>query len=417
MRSHFLTRGRVLAASLVLALVCAREVRADEPGDAGASDSIPGSPRPPGMGMSPEAPPVPPAPGGRAPSFGAPVNDGDWSFRISGRISGAEGAGIGRAPVPAPAGYEGTPIHIPALVQGRLPFWAGAGGGLFFNYGNSVITAVAAFYANISPSQYQGYYNPATGPTFGQAYITVTPEPLGPWRLSWKVGAFVDVYAGPGQWGWGIFGPLLAVRGYGETLSADYDLSPDWRLSFVHGVLANPGTPENFVRGDYDTWSETGVSDFVNHAHAGFTYKNLYTLKLHYASAFAADERKYLQTFLTTAPADGRFDVFLAEARMIEEPYGHGQLGVTAGLWNFDRAASVADGIWWGIDYTQGAKDMINKFIGPQSNGNGKVFAVSWEYDTSVARILWYPRGFDGRAPDLSVRVAATNVFTLASDD
>ena len=102
---------------------------------------------------------------------------------------------------------------------------------------------------------------------------------------------------------------------------------------------------------------------------------------------------------------------------MIEEPYGHGQFGVTAGLWNFDHAASVADGIWWGIDYTQGAKDMVNKFIGPQSNGNGKVFAVSWEYDTSVARILWYPRGFDGRAPDLSVRVAATNVFTLASDD
>jgi len=417
MRLHFLARGRVLAASFVVALVGAREVRADEPGDVGAADSIPGSPRPPGMGMSPEAPPAPPAPGGRAPSFGAPVNEGDWSFRISGRISGAEGIGVGRAPMPAPAGYEGTPLHIPALVQGRLPFWAGAGGGLFFNYGNSVITAVAAFYANISPSQYQGYYSPSTGPSFGQAYITITPEPLGPWRLSWKVGAFVDVYAGPGQWGWGIFGPFLAVRGYGETLSADYDLSPDWRLSFVHGVLANPGTPENFVRGDYDTWSETGVSDFVNHAHAGFTYKNLYTLKLHYASAFAADERKYLQTFLTTAPADGRFDAFLAEARMIEEPYGHGQFGVTAGLWNFDHAASVADGIWWGIDYTQGAKDMVNKFIGPQSNGNGKVFAVSWEYDTSVARILWYPRGFDGRAPDLSVRVAATNVFTLASDD
>ena len=236
------------------------------------------------------------------------MNDGDWSFRISGRISGAEGVGIGRAPANPPAGYEGTPLHIPALVQGRLPFWAGAGGGLFLQYGNSVVTAFAAFYANISPSQYQGYYNPAIGPSFGQAYITITPEPLGGWRLSWKVGAFVDVYAGPGQWGWGIFGPLLGLRGYGETISGEYDLAPDWRLSFNHGVLANPGVPENFVRGDYDTWSETGVSDVVHHAHAGFTYKNLYSLKLHYASAYGTDERKYLQTFLTTAPHDGRFD-------------------------------------------------------------------------------------------------------------
>jgi hypothetical protein len=386
------------------------------------------------MGMSPEAPAVPPAPGGRAPSFGAPTNDGDWSLRIGGRISGAQGFGIGRPPADPPAGYHGTPLHIPPVVQGRLPFFAGAGGSLFLQYGNSVITAYAAYYANISPPQFEGYTNPGLGPTFGQAYMLINPEPLGALRLSFKVGAFVDVYGGPGPYGWGIFGPFLSVRGYGETTNADYDVSPEWRLSFSHGVLSNPGVAANYVRGDYDNWLQTGVSDWLTHAHAGFTYRNLYTLRLHYASDFGADERPcpvattatptatnpsgcpYL-TALNGRPADGRFDVLLAEARLTEDPWGHGQLGVTTGLYNFDHASSVGDGIWWGIDYTQGAQDMISKFIGPNSNGNGKVYMVTWEYDTSVARILWYPRGFDGRAPDLSVRVAATNYWVIATDD
>lgn len=382
------------------------------------------------MSLAPDAPPVPPAPGGRAPSFGAPASDGEWSFRISGRISGSEAIGIGRRPADAPADYSGSPIHVPAVVQGRLPFWSGAGAGLFLQYGNSVITAYTNFYANISPPQYQGYYNPGIGPSIGQGYVTITPEPLGPLRLGFKVGAFVDVYAGPGQWGWGIFGPFLGLRGYGETTSGDYDLTPDWRLSFNHGVLANPGVPANYVRGDYDTWTETGVSDWVHHAHVGFTYKNLYSLKLHYASVYATDERNCpvytgatqancpLLTSVDTRPGDGRFDAFLVETRLIEDPWGHGQFGVTGGLYNFDHAVSVSDGIWWGIDYTQGGQDMIRKFIGgTAANGTGKVVFVSWEYDTSIARILWYPRGFDGRAPDLSVRVAATNTWTVASAD
>jgi hypothetical protein len=423
-------QARNVARLLLLAVLAVSGVARAEDAPAPAPDAIPGSPRPPGLGMSPEAPPVPPAAGGRAPSFGAPTNDGDWSFRIGGRISGSEGFGFGRRPEHPPAGYSGIPLHIPALVQGRLPFWAGAGGSLFLQYGNSVITAYVGFYANISPVQYQGYYNPATGPNFGYGYLQITPDPIGPLHLSWRVGAFIDNYAGPGQWGWGIFGPFLGIRGYGETTSADYDLTPDWRLSFTHGVMASPGVPANFVRGDYNNWVQTGVSDWVHHAHAGFTYQNLYSLRLHYASAFGADERSCriytppnansncpILTFLSTQPHDGRFDVLLAEARLIEDPWGHGQFGVTTGLYNFDHAVSVGDGIWWGIDYTQGAVDMVSKFIGPGSNGNGKVYVVSWEYDTSVARILWYPRSFDGRAPDLGIRVAGSNYWTLASDD
>lgn len=422
---------RHLAAAVLLSLATgSRSAAADDatpkPADKPAEtpDPIPGSPRPIGLGMSPEAPPVPPAPGGRAPSFGAPTTDGQWSLRIGGRIAGFEALGIGRTPnacgstgcTPTPlTGYKGTALHVPPLVQGRMPFFPGAGATLTVQAGNPIITAYALFYARISGSDYNGYYNPQLGPSFGQAYLLINPEPLGAWHFNWRVGAFVDVYGGPGQWGWGIFGPMLAVRGLGETTNADIDLTPDLHLSLTHGVMAVPGVPENFVRGDYDGWIETGVSDYLQHAHAGFVYKNQYTLKLHYASVQSADERKYLQTFLNGPPHDGRFDTFLAEARWLDDPWG--QVGLTAGLWNFDRAASVGDGIWWGLDWTQGAREMINKFLGPNSGGSGKVGAISAEFDTSLARILWYPRGFDGNGPDVRIAVAGVVDHTLSTAD
>jgi hypothetical protein len=296
-----------------------------------------------------------------------------------------------------------------------MPFFPGAGATFSVQYGNPIVTANVLYYARISGQDYNGYYNPQLGPDFGQAYLVITPVPTGPVRLSWRVGGFVDVYAGPGQFGWGIFGPMLAVRGLGETMSADIDLSPDLRLSLRHGIMGVPGVPENFVRGTYEGWIETGVSEWLQHAHAGLTYKNQYSLTLHYASVHSTDERKYLQTFLNTPPHDGRWDAYLAEGRWLGDPWG--QFGVTAAFWNFVNAASVGDGIWWGLDWTQGAREMINKFLGANSGGSGQLSAVSAEYDLSLARVLWSPQNFDGRAPDVRVAVAGVIDRTLSTSD
>jgi hypothetical protein len=418
----------VAAAAATALVVIARTARTDD-ADAGSSaptpaDSLPGSPRPMGLGMSPEAPPVPPAPGGRAPSFGAPASDGEWSLRLAGRFSAFESIGLGRTPVgcgsadctPKPLdGYTGTALHVPPLVQGRLPFYPGAGATFSVQYGNPIVTANVLYYARISGADYNGYYNPQLGPDFGQAYLVITPEPTGPVRLSWRVGGFVEVYAGPGQWGWGIFGPMLAVRGFGETTTADIDLSPDLRLTLKHGIMGVPGVPENFVRGTYEGWIETGVSEWLQHAHAGLTYKNQTSLTLHYASVHSTDERKYLLTFLNTPPHDGRWDAYLAEGRWIADPWG--QIGVTAAFWNFVNAASVGDGIWWGLDWTQGAREMINKYLGGNSGGSGQLSAVGAEYDVSLARVLWSPQNFDGRSPDVRIAVAGIIDHTLSTAD
>jgi hypothetical protein len=396
-----------------------------------AKDFIPGSAIAPGPGMSPQAPPVPPAPGGRAPSFGAPTDKGAAQFKIGGRLFGYEAIGIGSKPSNPPAGYSGTALHAPMLSNGKIPFWGGSGATLNLEYGTPSLKAYATYYFRLPQKEYEGYVSPQQGPAFGVAYLMFTPDPIGKLRLQVKAGQLIEVYGGPGQWGWGIFGPMLALRGYGETLNGDWDLTRDVRVSFTHGLLVNPGVPENYVRGDYNAWIEPGTSTWIHHAHLGLAYKE-YTFKLHYAADYGTDERTYLSDFLGIPPyalspppsagnptpphlQDGRMETYLAEMHWQKAPWG--QIGVTGGLYNFVHAAPVSNGVWWAVDWTQGSREMIGKYLGPASHGNGKLAVLGAEWNFSVSSILWHPRSFTGRAPDIRVAIAGMLTRTLASDD
>ncbi|GEM_PF-1119130 len=383
------------------------------------TDALPGSHRPPGLGLSPEAPPTPPAPGGRAPSFGAPTPPSEWAFAITGRISAWESVGLAERPDPAPAGYGGTTLHVPALVTGKQPFWAGAGLALNFAYGNPRVGANVSLWTSLNGIERRGYHDPSVGPDIAVAYLAYTPEPLGALQLRAKVGAFRENFGGPGQWGWGIFGPLLGIKGYGESLSATHPLSRKTQLELAQGVSFVPSFPEEFVRGAATGWAENARSTFVHHEHAGISFQNQYVFKLHFASALGTDERTYLADDEATSevelPRDGHLNVLIAEARAAADPYG--QLGLSAGYWDFDDAYAVHDGIWWGIDWTAGGRELTNKFLGADSGGNGKLGAISAEYGLSVARILWHPGTFDGRSPDIRIKVAGILHGTFDSDD
>jgi hypothetical protein len=403
-----------LAATIPL-LLAPIATRAEEETPGPAADSLPGSAILTGPGLSPQAPPVPPAPGGRAPSFGAPSEKSAATFRIGGRFFGYETVGIGETPSNPPPGYSGTALHAPALSTGKVPFWGGAGATLNLEYGTPSLKAYVTYYFRTNRGEQQGYYTPQQGPGFGVAYLLMTPDAIGTLKLQIKAGSFIEVYGAPHQWGWGIFGPLLGLKGYGETTTAEWELTRDVRVSLVHGLLVNPGVPEDFARGDYNSWIETGTSTWSHHAHVGLSYNNQYFLKLHYASVYGADERKYLKTLLKTAPHDGRMDTLLLEARWQKVPWGH--VGVTGGLYNFDYATSVGNTIWWAVDWTQGSREMINKYLGPNSNGNGKVAVLSAEYNFSVSSLLWSPRTFTGNGPDIRVSIAGMLTRTLSSED
>jgi hypothetical protein len=420
--------------------------------------ALPGSPRPIGPGLSPEAPHSAPAAGGRAPSFGAPTKKDTWAFQIGGSIYAWEAVGIGTRPdTPAPNQLSSPIFHVPALIEGRQPFGTSTGGSLFMQYGNAVVSATVNAVFNATGKERQGFYNANSGPAMSSAYLTVNPQ-LGQLQLQLRLGAFTENFAGPGQWGWGLFGPMLATRGYGFAAIGQYPLNDELLSTFEVALQGVPGVPENFVRGEYTGWLETGISSLVTHAHAGLVYQNQYTVRLHYAHAWGFDDRQYL----VEEPSDGSIDVLLLETRYMASPFG--QLGVTFGFWNFNDANHVHDGIWWGLDWTKGGTDMMRDYVGlgglptglcnvtdPANapilseqfpplvvvpgepfpctgspnletpvlipNGDGKLFAVSAEYDTSLAQHLWHPRPFNGTAPDIRLALAATAHWTLESGD
>lgn len=417
-----------------------------------SADALPGSPRPPGPGLSPQAPPTPPAPGGRAPSFGAPTDPDVWSFRFGGKISGYQSVGIGERALPTLEGQSDTPLHTPPRTDGKRPFDSAAALTLNLSYGNAVVGAFVNYTVNSTGKEREGQYQATKGAAANSAYIMITPQALGNFRLQAKVGAVSDSYAGTGQWGWGILGPLVAVRGYGETLTGEYDVSSDLRLFFSHGVLAVPGVPEFFVRGNHVGWNETAVSTVAQHAHVGLSYKGKYNLKLHAVNAAGTDERTSLappdptelaqrfdgtqlppnvcdfgtptQELGTEAetgqilyrcprPRDGRIDVFALETHTFLDQWGH--VGVAGAYYNMITAGSVHDGIWWGLDWTQGAREMTDKYLGKNSGGTGQILAISAQYDFSLASVLWHPEPFDGRGADLRVGIAGLYHWTVDS--
>ncbi|MGC4087746.1 MAG: hypothetical protein QM756_07585 [Polyangiaceae bacterium] len=398
-----------LGALLAACLLASANAHAEPP----AVDSMPGSPSAPGVGLSPEAPPTPPAPGGRAPAFGTAADPDAWAFRISGRISGYGQVGIGHTGAGVP---EGTTLHTPPLVVGKSPFWTGPGGTLNFQYGSQTVTTFVSFEAAMTAQEWQSYHASVRGPRIRTAYIAVNPAPFGDLRLRFQFGAFPANYGAPGPWGWGIFGPVLAVHGYGGTAVANYDLSPRTRLYFEYGAAAVPEVDQDYPRGTFTDWPEAGLSTIVHHVHAGISLENKYFAKLHLARAAGRDMRTRVDGDAAAIPrSDGRLDVAALELKWVGDPYG--QLGVTPVFWNFNRATSVHDGIWWGMDWTAGGREMTNKFLGPQSYGTGKIFAVSAQYDFSLKRILMHPQAFDGNGPDLRVALAFLPYWTLSSND
>src|SRR5690606_23822138 len=171
---------------------------------------------------------------------------------------------------------------------------------LNFQYGNQTIQAFVSYEAWLNKPEYQGYYRSEDGARFRKAFVTLTPEPLGSTRVAFQVGAFPAHYGAPCQWGWGTFGPVFAIHGYGGLGTLDYDMTPDTVLSLEYGVSAVGAVDEGFVRGTFTQWPENGLSSIVNHAHAGLSYQNKYFGKLHLAHTQGSNFRNYLDDDLDT---------------------------------------------------------------------------------------------------------------------
>jgi len=178
-----------------------------------------------------------------------------------------------------------------------------------------------------------------------------------------------------------------------------------------------PQVAENYPRGDYLPWINNAMSSFVQHAHATVNYKGRYSWRLHAAQINGTNEETFLVGGALNIPRDGRIRALVLETHTQLDPYG--SFGLSGALYDFKHAFAVNDGLWWGVDWTQGGRELTNKLLGTGTSGQGgtgTVAALSAEWDFSMARIMWHPRSFDGRSPDVRGRVAGIRYFTLDTD-
>src|SRR5882672_3827910 len=197
------------------------------------------------LGLSPYSPQGTPAlPGGVTPAFGAPVVAEDWKFDFHGYMQAPLRAGIGTRDAPTSDQHH-IQLHTPPLVPGEYGFFDYTGTvpqpwvQLNFTYGNRRVTAtaiVAAWRASEDMIAV-GNFEPASQVGINNAFITYTPDDIGPLRLRLKLGVYPDRYGAMAEYDEGRYGTAVIgkIFGVGETLTAELALAGTLSLQLEHG--------------------------------------------------------------------------------------------------------------------------------------------------------------------------------------
>jgi len=305
-------------------------------------------------------------------------------------------------------GQSSTVLHSPPLMGQDLRDFNYTGVvpapwlQLNFVYGNQTVSATAII-AGTTASDAAGFYNPVEQMGVNDAFITLNlTKKIGiPFQL--HVGAFTGRYGGMGTYDAGRYGtPLIArTNTIGETITTGVKLGNTLVMleQGLGGQLGRP--PVGLVPAGWNDFANANVgATFVNHVHLGIAGSG-YRLGFHYLTAWTQDD-------LTTGSVipDGRITVMGADTAFNGQ-YGHLYLG-GARTWA-TNAAPVSGAIE--ILNARGGPELMEHYLGPNSNGNGKLTTFGGQYDLSLARLVFGPI-YTGVSPDILVSLfgAATKV-------
>jgi hypothetical protein len=345
---------------------------------------LPGYKTWPSMGLSPYAPPTPRALGGITPSFGAPIDPGQWRFDFHGSLGGGIGIGLGRRV----RGGSGLGFHIPPRSSGG-PQRQDVGGHLSFDYGNAYVGAHVSWGGNLTGKIWDGQYDPLSNTGLGDANVTFTLPEFRDIKAYLTVGAVSDY-----QGYWGFWSAMGGESGIGESLYAEWALTRDyeWVLDFGQSFMNVPKAPQNFPRSAFAGWGERDLTTTLHTYHIGLNWNNVIWGKVYFASGFAADERtvdSYGTRRQIFAPGDrqpdGRLDLYAADLHL-DTSYD-GSFIVQGAIVHTETAWPVHDGFWLAIDWTQGATWVLWNKIG-SANGTGTVAALNAEYNFDINRMI-----------------------------
>jgi hypothetical protein len=312
--------------------------------------------------------------------------------------------------IPAESGFEHgkmhSPPHTPDFNYTDWSYTNNMGGPwteMWFTYGDKTVSASVVLEAyDIAEASYK---NLQAQLGIAQSFITLNfPTLLGEkGGLTVNAGAFVGRYGMAGRYDAGTYDTYLfgATHAAGETAALTYRLTDRLQLDLEHGIGAKldiaplvPGLPDVPYL-PYPGDVQQG-STFLHHVHLSFTLDNKLTLAFHDLYAFTKDSEN-------AGEPDGSIHVFGAELKLWESIYGQAYLGFARMVTdNPLRVAGVIETAHsfegWEIRDNYFAKDEDS-----EATGTGKVDTVLFEYNFSLATLLWAPEEFWGQAPDIVV--------------
>lgn len=398
-------RARILA---LLALpLFTSAAHAQEPSEAPADT---------GLGLTPGTPAVATLPGGIGPAYGKrPADEQDYGFDFHGLITMPLRIGLNTRSGVVTTEQKNLVLHAPPVVPDYRDSFAYTGvvpqpyAQLAFSYGNSIVTGTAIIKA-WTASTAASFFDTTLQGGITDAFITFSlPNLARNAHLAIHVGAFSNRYGTMGEYDEGRYGtPIMGrTNGVGENLVARLGLG-DFVFAFEQGFqgqLDKPpiGLTSDGWNGFADPNTGTGL---VMHEHLGVTYRRQLTLGLHHMRAWSQDDRS-AQAFTP----DGTVTVLGADLRFSASHLGHAYIG--ASYTDAEDARSV--GRILSIMNTQGGADLMRNYLGPNSNGTGKLVTIGAEYSVSLARLLLYPNDYDGKSRDIVL--SAFGMYTHVSSN
>jgi hypothetical protein len=312
------------------------------------------------------------------------------------------------------AGQSSTVLHAPPLMAQDLRSfeWVGAVPSpwlqLNFLYGNSTLYATVVL-SGTNAGNAAGYHNVVDQMGVNDAFVTANLTKTFGFPFELNVGAMTGRYGAMGTWDAGRYGtPLIArTNTIGETITTGVKLG-DFFLVLEQGLGGQIGRPPiGVVPEGWNGFADGNVgATFVNQVHLGVAFRDLARLGLHYITAWTQDDLSNGGNM-----PNGRISVFGADLHLTAKRAGHLYLG--GARTQATNAASVSGAIE--IMNARGGPELIEQYLGPESNGNGSLSTFGAQYDLSVARLVFGDL-YQGLSPDILVSLFGVGTYVKSHD-
>jgi hypothetical protein len=370
----------------------------------------------PTLGLDPSVPQVAALPGGMTPAFGQrAAGDEGWRFDFHGLLTVPLRAGLNTRENPGP-GQSRNVLHAPPIVPDDFDTFSHTGVvptpyvQLNFAYGSPTIAGNVSVLAR-QPSVSAGVFDPPSQAGINDAFLRLQPDLGQAVRAQIYVGAFTSRYGVMGEYDEGRYGtPLIArLHGAGENILVSFGLSQDFRVMLEQGILGNGNKAGAGITPDgWNDFADPSVgTTLVNHWHLGLGYRGLVTLGGHFISAWCQDD------YATgTLGPDGTIKVFGGDLRLTLGRFGH--LYFAASRTDADHSRTVGRMIE--VLNTRGGQGLIDNYLGPASEGTGKLTTFGAQYDLSLGRLLSYPVLFSPEGPDIVLSLFGMQTYVRSDD-